>query len=110
IGVCRALADEMIALGAPPGKVTGIGNGVDLNRFHPADRKEARRQLNVPQDAIVAVAVGALIPRKGYQFLIPALAAIAEQFPSLPISTPAQGEQTLIPLAWNPRANSARNN
>jgi teichuronic acid biosynthesis glycosyltransferase TuaC len=94
IGVCRALADEMIALGAPPGKVTVIGNGVDLNRFHPVDRKEARRQLNVPQDAIVAVAVGALIPRKGYQFLIPALAAIAEQFPSLRLYIVGKGEQS----------------
>ena len=94
IGVCRALADEMIALGAPPGKVTVIGNGVDLNRFHPVHRKEARGQLNVPQNALVAVAVGALIPRKGYQFLVPALAAIAEQFSSLRLYIVGKGEQS----------------
>src|SRR6185437_15453734 len=96
IGVCRALADEMIALGAPPGKVTVIGNGVDLNRLHQVDLKEARRQLNVPQDAIVAVAVGALITRKGYQFLIPALAAIAEQFPCLRLYIVGKGEQSAL--------------
>jgi len=83
IAVCRALADEMIALGAPKERVTVIGNGVDLDRFQPLDQKEARRKLNIPDDAQAIVAVGALIPRKGFQFLIPAVARIAAQHPRL---------------------------
>jgi len=93
IGVCRALADEMIALGAPSEKVTVIGNGVDLERFHAVDRTEARRNLEIPQDALVAVAVGALIPRKGFHFLIPAVASIAERFPKLRLYIVGKGDQ-----------------
>jgi glycosyltransferase involved in cell wall biosynthesis len=93
IGVCRALSDEMIALGAPPEKVTVIGNGVDLERFHPVDRTEARRKLEIPDDALVAVAVGALIPRKGFQFLIPAVASIAGKFPKLRLYIVGKGDQ-----------------
>jgi teichuronic acid biosynthesis glycosyltransferase TuaC len=83
IGVCRALADEMIAVGAPPDRVTVIGNGVDLSRFQPVEQGEARRKLDIPTDARVIVAVGALVPRKGFQFLIPAVAAIAARHPEL---------------------------
>ena len=43
----------------------------------------ARNALGVPQDAQVIVSVGSLIPRKGYQFLIPAVAAISTEFSNL---------------------------
>lgn len=94
IGVCQALADEMIALGAPSEKVTVIGNGVDLERFHPVDRTEARRKLEIPDHVLVAVAVGALIPRKGFQFLIPAVASIAKRFPKLRLYVVGKGDQS----------------
>jgi glycosyltransferase involved in cell wall biosynthesis len=94
IGVCRALADEMIALGAQPERVTVIGNGVDLERFQPVEQAEARRKLEIPADAQVIVAVGALIPRKGYQFLIPAIAAIASQYPRLKAYIVGKGDRT----------------
>jgi len=83
IGVCRALSDEMISLGAQAERVTVIGNGVDLERFHPVDQAQARQKLGIPAEAQVIVAVGALIPRKGYQFLIPAVASIAARYPQL---------------------------
>jgi glycosyltransferase involved in cell wall biosynthesis len=83
----------MIALGAPPEKVTVIGNGVDLERFHPVDRTDARRKLEIPEDALVAVAVGALIPRKGFQFLIPALASVAKRSPKLRLYIVGKGDQ-----------------
>jgi glycosyltransferase involved in cell wall biosynthesis len=94
IGVCRALADEMIALGAQADRVTVIGNGVDLDRFQPVDQAEARRKLDIPADAQVIVAVGALIPRKGYQFLIPAIASIASRYPKLKAYIVGKGDRT----------------
>jgi glycosyltransferase involved in cell wall biosynthesis len=83
IAVCRALGDEMISLGAAKERVTVIGNGVDLDRFQPVDQSQARQKLDIPGDAQVIVSVGALIPRKGFQFLIPAVATIAARYPKL---------------------------
>jgi teichuronic acid biosynthesis glycosyltransferase TuaC len=94
IAVCRALGDEMIALGAAKDRVAAIGNGVDLERFQPVDQSEARKKLGIPLDAQVAVSVGALIPRKGFQFLIPAVARIAARYPALKVYIVGKGDPT----------------
>jgi glycosyltransferase involved in cell wall biosynthesis len=91
VGVCTALTDEMVELGAQPGKVKAIGNGVDLERFRPMDRAEARRKLGMPEDAKIAVSVGSLIPRKGYQYLIPAFAKISSRHPNLRLYIVGEG-------------------
>ena len=78
IGVCGALSDAMVDLGADRAHVRTIGNGVDAGRFHPTDRASARQTLGIPSDRQVIVAVGALIPRKGYHVLIPAMAMLKE--------------------------------
>jgi glycosyltransferase involved in cell wall biosynthesis len=93
IAVCRALGDEMISLGAAKEHVTVIGNGVDLERFQPVNQPEARQKLNIPADAQVIVSVGALIPRKGFQFLIPAVARIATRYPRLKAYIVGKGDQ-----------------
>lgn len=92
IGVCKALADEMITVGAPRDRVSVIGNGVDPQRFQPVDRAQARRQLNIDPQAQVVVAVGALIPRKGYHFLIPAIPAILKLNPRLLVYIVGKGD------------------
>lgn len=92
IGVCKALADEMVAVGAPDDRVAVIGNGVDPQRFQPVDRALARRQLNINQRARVLVAIGALIPRKGYHFLIPAIPAVLKTNPRLLVYIVGKGD------------------
>jgi teichuronic acid biosynthesis glycosyltransferase TuaC len=92
IGVCETLKDEMIALGAAENRSIAIGNGIDLERFTPVDRKEARRRLGIPADSQVIVSVGALIPRKGYHLLIPALAELARKNPNLLLYIVGEGE------------------
>ena len=94
IAVCRALGDEMIALGASQDRVAVIGNGVDLERFQPVDQLEARKKLGIPLDAQMVVSVGALIPRKGFQFLIPAVARIAAHYPVLKVYIVGKGDPT----------------
>jgi glycosyltransferase involved in cell wall biosynthesis len=76
VGVCQALSDVMIELGAPRDRVRTIGNGVDTKRFYPIDQALARKQLDIPSDRPVIIAVGSLIPRKGFQFLIPTMAEL----------------------------------
>ena len=92
IAVCKPLGDEMRSLAGPQRDVAVIGNGVDPTRFFPTDRKEARRQLGLPLDSRIAIAVGSLIPRKGYQFLIPAVAEIRKQFPDLHLYIVGEGD------------------
>lgn len=76
IAVCGALKEAMVDLGIPAEKIMVIGNGIDTGRFECLDRQEARRKVQIPREGRVVVAVGALIPRKGYQFLIPAMAKV----------------------------------
>jgi glycosyltransferase involved in cell wall biosynthesis len=78
IGVSKLLQEAMIEMGLPRERAVVIGNGIDLQRFQPVERRNARARLSMPENAVVLVAVGALIPAKGMQFLIPAFASVAK--------------------------------
>lgn len=92
IGVCEALRESMVETGADESHSISIGNGIDLERFAPVDRQAARRRFEIPADAEVIVSVGALIPRKGYHFLIPAFAEIGSRHPNLRLYIIGEGE------------------
>jgi len=91
IGVCEALRKAMVELGAADSRSAAIGNGIDLERFVPVEKREARRRLGIPLDARVIVSVGALIPRKGYHFLIPAFAAMSQGSPQISLYIVGEG-------------------
>jgi glycosyltransferase involved in cell wall biosynthesis len=74
VTVCQALKDALVALGVEAGRITVLRNGVDLEAFQPVDRDEARRALGFTRDTLLAV--GHLIPRKGVDLAIRALAAL----------------------------------
>jgi teichuronic acid biosynthesis glycosyltransferase TuaC len=92
IAVCGALKDAMVELGAAPDKVRVIGNGVDLQRFWAVEPAEARKRLGLPETGRIIVAVGGLIPRKGFHYLIPAFAQVAGDDPSLSLYIVGEGE------------------
>jgi len=73
IGVCRALMDTLAGLGANPGKLHTLRNGVDLERFVPEPRAAARQKLGLPSSARLLLSVGHLIERKGHHIAIAAL-------------------------------------
>ncbi len=77
VAVCSALRDAAIALGAPPERVTVIGNGIDLSHFHPIDRQIARRRLGLPEGGRMLLSVGHLCERKGFHLLIEAVGKLA---------------------------------
>jgi UDP-glucose:(heptosyl)LPS alpha-1,3-glucosyltransferase len=69
----RLLGEEYGRVRAP---ITVIGNGVDLERFHPAtaeERAAARSALNIAQDAFTVIFIGHEFDRKGLPILIEAL-------------------------------------
>lgn len=70
LAVSDSLRQVAIALGAPRERTRVVGNGVDLDRFSPVDRIDARRRLGLPLDATVLVTVGGLVERKGFHRVI----------------------------------------
>jgi glycosyltransferase involved in cell wall biosynthesis len=75
VGVCRALCDELAALGADPARLLVLRNGVDLERFRPVEQSQARARLDVA-DRPTLISVGYLIERKGHHLVIEALRAL----------------------------------
>lgn len=78
IGVCAALMDSLAELGADRQRLHVMRNGVDLERFQPVDRIEARQHLGLPVDRRILLSVGLLIERKGHHIAIEALKQLPE--------------------------------
>jgi glycosyltransferase involved in cell wall biosynthesis len=65
VAVSRALAEEAAALGVAPDRIRLVRNGVDTDRFAPADREAARAELGLPRERRVLLYVGHLKESKG---------------------------------------------
>jgi teichuronic acid biosynthesis glycosyltransferase TuaC len=76
VTVCRALKDELVALGAPADKISVLRNGVDLALFRPEDRAAARARFGL--QGFTLASVGHLIDRKGHHHVIDALPAMPD--------------------------------
>jgi glycosyltransferase involved in cell wall biosynthesis len=61
--------------GIPADRIVVIPPGVDLERFSPGDRSEARARLGIDPDSHVAVTVRRLVPRMGVDVLLEAIPA-----------------------------------
>ena len=72
------LARRAIALGADPGRIETVPYGVDVDRFHPdaGVRAARRRDLNVGDRDPLCVAAGRLVRKKGFEYVIDALAHV----------------------------------
>ncbi|MBK1612266.1 glycosyl transferase family 1 [Rubrivivax gelatinosus] len=81
--VSESLRQVALGLGIAPDKVQVVGNGVDLARFSPLPRAEARAALGLGADVPVLVSVGGLVERKGFHRVIERLPALRRRFPGL---------------------------
>ena len=72
------LATRAIRLGADPQRLTVIPYGVDAGRFHPDPQQRAatRGALGVPRDGLLVAAAGRLVSKKGFEYLVDAIAAV----------------------------------
>ncbi len=84
IGVADALRAKAVSLGTPEVRSVTISNGVDVSRFQPAWRSEARERLNLPKDRRIVLSVGRLVENKGYHLIVEALAILREQGAEIP--------------------------
>ncbi len=83
IAVSESLARVALSLGTARNKVRVVGNGVDIQKFSPLPRADARRELGLPQGVPMLVSVGGLVERKGFHRVIALLPALRERFPGL---------------------------
>ncbi|RLA18478.1 MAG: glycosyltransferase family 4 protein [Gammaproteobacteria bacterium] len=81
--VSDSLKRHVASLGAEEEKIRVIGNGVDLKKFYPMDRAEARKQLNIPLGEKVLISVGGLVERKGFHRVIELLPELIKSHPNL---------------------------
>lgn len=91
VAVSRALEEVIQALGIRPTHVAIIGNGIDLDCFHPVDRSSARQKLGIAGDAKVILSVGNLVPVKGHEYLIRAIAQVATLEPRVELYIVGEG-------------------
>ncbi|HYI38805.1 MAG TPA: glycosyltransferase [Allosphingosinicella sp.] len=74
LAVSAALKADMSAMGMPEDRISVHHTGVDLERFRPVERSEAKRRLGV--DGPLVVTAGNLVPLKGQRLAVEALAGL----------------------------------
>ncbi|MBP2277388.1 MULTISPECIES: glycosyltransferase [Sphingomonas] len=74
LAVSQAMRSDMAALGLTESRIRVHHTGVDLDRFGPRDRAAAKAAYGVTGPLIVSL--GALIPRKGHDVVVEAMASL----------------------------------
>jgi glycosyltransferase involved in cell wall biosynthesis len=80
-----------------------VPNGVDLERFAPLDRSEARRRVGVPSHGPLVVCVGRLDRQKGQDVLLEAWASVSLRRPEATLALVGTGPEEAALRASAPR-------
>ncbi len=84
IAVSDAVARNLAGGGVPAGRVTTVRSGVALGRVvDAAERRGLRERFGIAADDPVIGIVAHILPHKGYDDLVEALALIARQVPAV---------------------------
>ena len=78
IAVSAALAQRMASLGMPRERIHVLRNGVDSEVFYPVSQAEARARLGLRDGTRYVLGVGNLVPEKGFDVLVHAVAKLAD--------------------------------
>jgi glycosyltransferase involved in cell wall biosynthesis len=83
-----------VALGADARTSAVIPYGVDSNAFRPDPdlRARGRARLGADNDAPILIAVGRLVKKKGFEYLIDATARLIREFPNLRVAIAGEGD------------------
>ncbi|QNA82647.1 glycosyltransferase family 4 protein [Sphingomonas sp. So64.6b] len=74
LAVSLAMKADMAAIGMPAERIRVHRTGVDLTRFAPRDRAAGKAALGIAGPLVVSL--GALIPRKGHDIVLRAVASL----------------------------------
>lgn len=83
IAVSSELLRVAVQLGADPARALVVGNGVDISKFQPHSKDQARAKLGIAPKARVLISVGGLVERKGFHRVIPLLPELLKTYPDL---------------------------
>lgn len=83
LAISDDLRQRIVAMGAAPQKTRAIVSGCDLSVFHPMDRFEARRELNIDPLSEAVVYIGRMDVRKGLRELVEASVSLHAARPNL---------------------------
>jgi len=74
----RDLYQRALRLGAPPARITVIPYGVDAHAFRPDPRAgiQVRAELSLPPDTPLILAMGRMVYKKGFTYLLDAMPRI----------------------------------
>ena len=88
------LRTRAIALGASPERSETVPYGVDADRFRPdpGTRARLRGQLGVGGDAPLLFTAGRFVRKKGFEYLVDAVARLAPEWPSLRLVVGGAGD------------------
>jgi len=91
--------NELLSIDVPAHKLLDIDGTLDLDAIGTSKaeskrhRREVRRKLSIPEDAIIALSVGRLDPSKGHAYALEALPLMLKQFSNLHWALLGEGEQ-----------------
>jgi glycosyltransferase involved in cell wall biosynthesis len=91
IAVSQALAQRLADIGVNVHRTSVLYNGVELNRFHPADGAQARQALGFGEHDRVLLFVGNLKADKGCVEMLEAFANLALLKPELQLAFVGEG-------------------
>lgn len=87
LAVSDAVAQSLLCLGIPTGRVTVLHNSVRPEFFQPApERQPARRSLGLPEEGLVVAMAARLVPYKGHGLLLNAVAAMDRDGPVVTVA------------------------
>lgn len=76
ITVSDGLRHACVELGANPGRVRTIYQGIDRSKFHARDRAESRRKLHIPAGVVAYLWVGRIVKLKRLDLALEAMARL----------------------------------
>ncbi|MXU65950.1 glycosyltransferase family 4 protein [Oceanomicrobium pacificus] len=99
--ISPSISARYVVLGADPGSVHPIPNGVDTNRLsRPGSTKEeVRARLNVPRGVPMILSVGRNEPRKGFTYIPDTIAALNSLGRTVVWVVVGQQSEQLLPRA-----------
>jgi glycosyltransferase involved in cell wall biosynthesis len=84
IAISNAIADVLLDRGVEKERLTIIRDAVDVTEFDIEPACGAfRQEFGLKEDDFVVAAAGQLIPRKGHQYLLQAMADLKDRYPQL---------------------------